>query len=192
MSTEVSSSGTKVIDHAVCAFCGCVCDDLTVTVENGRITGTKHACALGKAWLLGHTEENDQPAALIDGRPASFDKDFVRAWVTERCDPYKDAIPEIPRELVEQTSKVYVQAFEQITGKTFEPDLSEDTVLARIRKNLARGKPLPPGIAKRFDSRLQSQLPHYDGYEWQQVGTDVVLVAIATGIIYEVLQNVLD
>ncbi|VXB67285.1 conserved exported hypothetical protein [Pseudomonas sp. 8AS] len=61
-----------------------------------------------------------------------------------------------------------------------------------IRKNLARGKPLPPGIAKRFDSRLQSQLPHYDGYEWQQVGTDVVLVAIATGIIYEVLQNVLD
>lgn len=61
-----------------------------------------------------------------------------------------------------------------------------------IRKNLARGKPLPPGIAKRFDSRLQSQLPHYDGYEWQQVGTDVVLVTIATGIIYEVLQNVLD
>lgn len=61
-----------------------------------------------------------------------------------------------------------------------------------IRKNLARGKPLPPGIAKRFDSRLQNQLPHYDGYEWQQVGTDVVLVAIATGIIYEVLQNVLD
>ncbi|UUY06734.1 RcnB family protein [Pseudomonas sp. J452] len=61
-----------------------------------------------------------------------------------------------------------------------------------IRKNLARGKPLPPGIAKRFDSRLQGQLPYYAGYEWQQVGTDVVLVAIATGIIYEVLQNVLD
>lgn len=61
-----------------------------------------------------------------------------------------------------------------------------------IRKNLARGKPLPPGIAKRFDSRLQGKLPHYDGYEWQQAGTDVVLVAMATGIIYEVLQNVLD
>lgn len=61
-----------------------------------------------------------------------------------------------------------------------------------IAKNLARGKPLPPGIAKRFDSRLTSQLPHYDGYEWKQVGTDVVLVAIATGIVYEVLRNVLD
>lgn len=61
-----------------------------------------------------------------------------------------------------------------------------------IAKNLARGKPLPPGIAKNFDSRLVSQLPHYDGYRWQQVGTDVVLVAIATGIVYEVLRNVLD
>lgn len=61
-----------------------------------------------------------------------------------------------------------------------------------IRKNLARGKPLPPGIAKRFDSRLQGKLPHYDGYEWRQVGTDVVLVTLATGLIYEVLQNVLD
>lgn len=50
-----------------------------------------------------------------------------------------------------------------------------------IRKNLARGKPLPPGIAKRFDNRLLGQLPRYEGYEWQQVGTDVVLVTLATG-----------
>ncbi|WP_172146524.1 MULTISPECIES: anti-virulence regulator CigR family protein [Pseudomonas] len=61
-----------------------------------------------------------------------------------------------------------------------------------IAKNLARGKPLPPGIAKNFDGRVSSQLPHYDGYEWKQAGTDVILVAIATGIIYEVLRNVLD
>ncbi|MBS7663216.1 RcnB family protein [Pseudomonas lalucatii] len=61
-----------------------------------------------------------------------------------------------------------------------------------IAKNLARGKPLPPGIAKRFDPHLSRQLPHYEGYEWQQIGRDVVLVAIATGIVYEVLRNVLD
>jgi hypothetical protein len=61
-----------------------------------------------------------------------------------------------------------------------------------IAKNLARGKPLPPGIAKRFDPRLANQLPRYDGYEWKQIGRDVVLVAIATGIVYEVLRNVLD
>jgi hypothetical protein len=61
-----------------------------------------------------------------------------------------------------------------------------------IAKNLARGKPLPPGVAKNFDSRLINQLPRYEGYEWKQVGTDVVLVTIATGIVYEVLRNVLD
>ncbi|MDP3816784.1 anti-virulence regulator CigR family protein [Pseudomonas sp.] len=61
-----------------------------------------------------------------------------------------------------------------------------------IAKNLARGKPLPPGIAKNFDSRVTGQLPRYEGYEWKQIGTDVVLVTIATGIVYEVLRNVLD
>src|SRR3546814_1282787 len=34
---------------------------------------------------------------FADGeRPDSFDKDYVRSWVSARCDPYKDAIPEIP------------------------------------------------------------------------------------------------
>ncbi|ATE78550.1 hypothetical protein ACVK1X_002335 [Pseudomonas sp. PvR086] len=61
-----------------------------------------------------------------------------------------------------------------------------------IQKNLARGKPLPPGIAKKLDGRLLGQLPHYDGYEWQQAGTDLILVAIATGIIYEVLNGAFD
>lgn len=69
-------------------------------------------------------------------RPLSFDKDFVRAWVTERCDPYKDPIPEIPADLIEQTSKVYIQAYETITGQKFVPDLSGATVLERIRTNL--------------------------------------------------------
>ncbi|MDR6710888.1 Ni/Co efflux regulator RcnB [Pseudomonas hunanensis] len=61
-----------------------------------------------------------------------------------------------------------------------------------IQKNLARGKPLPPGIAKKLDGRLLGHLPRYDGYEWQQAGTDLILVAIATGIIYEVINGALD
>jgi hypothetical protein len=61
-----------------------------------------------------------------------------------------------------------------------------------IQKNLARGKPLPPGIAKKLDGRLNGRLPHYDGYEWQQAGTDLILVALATGLIYEVLNGAFD
>ncbi|MEN5143949.1 anti-virulence regulator CigR family protein [Pseudomonas juntendi] len=61
-----------------------------------------------------------------------------------------------------------------------------------IQKNLARGKPLPPGIAKKLDGRLLGQLPHYDGYEWMQAGADLILVAVATGLIYEVLNGAFD
>ena len=61
-----------------------------------------------------------------------------------------------------------------------------------IQKNLARGKPLPPGIAKKLDGRLLGQLPRYQGYEWMQVGVDLILVAVATGLIYEVLEGAFD
>jgi phosphoribosylaminoimidazole-succinocarboxamide synthase len=70
-------------------------------------------------------------------RPQSFDKDFVRAWVAERCDPYVDPIPEIPQSLVEETSKVYIKAYEAITGLPFVPDDSGQSPWDRVRANLA-------------------------------------------------------
>lgn len=71
-------------------------------------------------------------------RPESFDKDFIRSWVSARCDPYRDSIPKIPDEVVSQASRVYAQAYEAITGKKFLPDTSGHTVLDRIRSNLER------------------------------------------------------
>lgn len=70
-------------------------------------------------------------------KPESFDKDFVRNWVVARCDPYKDPLPDIPREVIEETAHVYIRAFETITGQTFEPPQSGVSPLDRIRKNLA-------------------------------------------------------
>jgi phosphoribosylaminoimidazole-succinocarboxamide synthase len=70
-------------------------------------------------------------------RPKSFDKDFIRAWVGERCDPYKDAIPAIPDSLIAETSAVYIKAFETITGQAFAADLTGATPLDRVRANLA-------------------------------------------------------
>ncbi|WP_431860408.1 phosphoribosylaminoimidazolesuccinocarboxamide synthase [Azospirillum sp.] len=71
-------------------------------------------------------------------RPESFDKDFVRTWVSQRCDPYKDPIPEIPDQLVLDTAAVYIHAYETITGQTFEVPAEVVPVLERIRGNLAR------------------------------------------------------
>lgn len=69
-------------------------------------------------------------------RPDSFDKDFVRAWVAQRCDPYKDEIPEIPEALIHQTSDVYIEAFETITGQAFARPTADEPVLDRVRRNL--------------------------------------------------------
>ncbi|MBT9372754.1 phosphoribosylaminoimidazolesuccinocarboxamide synthase [Rhizobium sp. CSW-27] len=78
------------------------------------------------------------PARFAAGeRPESFDKDFVRSWVAERCDPYKDEIPQIPAELIEQTAEVYRKAYAAITGKVLEPISPQTDILARLRTNLA-------------------------------------------------------
>lgn len=70
-------------------------------------------------------------------RPESFDKDFVRNWVVARCDPYKDPIPAIPPEIVLETSRVYIEAFERITGQRFAWPDPAVPILERVRRNLA-------------------------------------------------------
>jgi phosphoribosylaminoimidazole-succinocarboxamide synthase len=70
--------------------------------------------------------------------PETLDKDFLRRWVTARCDPYRDPIPEIPSEVILETARIYVDAYETITGKTFEPPSRDIPILARIRANLAQ------------------------------------------------------
>ncbi|OXE35860.1 MAG: phosphoribosylaminoimidazolesuccinocarboxamide synthase [Phenylobacterium zucineum] len=79
------------------------------------------------------------PQALADGtRPPSFDKDFVRSWVADRCNPYKDPIPEIPAELIAETSKVYISAYETLTGRIFDLPPTGEVIHDRIRRNLAQ------------------------------------------------------
>ncbi|EWY42188.1 phosphoribosylaminoimidazole-succinocarboxamide synthase [Skermanella stibiiresistens SB22] len=70
-------------------------------------------------------------------RPESFDKDFVRTWVTARCDPYKDEIPEIPGDVVLEAAALYIDVFERITGDSFPIPDEPKPVLERIRANLA-------------------------------------------------------
>ena len=70
--------------------------------------------------------------------PDTLDKDFLRRWVAARCNPYRDPIPLIPREVIAETARVYINAFETITGETFAPPQREVAVLDRIRANLRR------------------------------------------------------
>jgi phosphoribosylaminoimidazole-succinocarboxamide synthase len=68
--------------------------------------------------------------------PDSFDKDFVRRWVAARCDPYRDPIPAIPREIVAEAARIYISVFETITGDSFSFSGLDIPVLDRIRENL--------------------------------------------------------
>src|SRR2546425_10344308 len=68
----------KIVPDATCTFCGCVCDDMELTVEDNHITKAKNACVLGKAWFLNHHIE-ERPVAIIDGKPATFEEGIERA-----------------------------------------------------------------------------------------------------------------
>lgn len=52
--------------------------------------------------------------------PKSFDKEFLRLWFKDNCDPYNDKVlPEAPLEMVIELSKRYIQIFEQLSGEKF-------------------------------------------------------------------------
>jgi formylmethanofuran dehydrogenase subunit B len=68
----------NVVENATCTFCGCVCDDMELTVEDHKITKAKNACVLGKAWFLNHHVE-ERPVVTIEGKPATLDEGIERA-----------------------------------------------------------------------------------------------------------------
>ena len=57
---------------------------------------------------------------------------------------------------------------------------------------IVQGRPLPKGWGRPLHARQKQHVPHYQGYEWRQSGSDLVLIAAATGIVYAILDNVLN
>ena len=68
--------------------------------------------------------------------PQNVDKEFLRLWFVDNCDPYNDeTLPEAPEELVVELSSRYIYLYESITGGTFV--FPEDRpVQERINENL--------------------------------------------------------
>jgi phosphoribosylaminoimidazole-succinocarboxamide synthase len=73
---------------------------------------------------------------LTNQEPENIDKEFLRLWFKDHCDPYNDKVlPEAPLELVTELSHRYIRLYEMITGKSFEID-ENVAVKERMRKNL--------------------------------------------------------
>ncbi|HEX6104215.1 MAG TPA: hypothetical protein VFZ26_01445 [Gemmatimonadales bacterium] len=55
------------VAHVTCLGCGCACDDIVLTVRDGRIVDAERACPLGVAWF----GDGRVPGAVqVDGRQA--------------------------------------------------------------------------------------------------------------------------
>jgi phosphoribosylaminoimidazole-succinocarboxamide synthase len=68
-------------------------------------------------------------AAYQPGRPqASFDKQFVRDWLDSRAWDRTAPGPALPDDVVGGTRSRYVEAFERITGASFERYLRDDVI----------------------------------------------------------------
>jgi formylmethanofuran dehydrogenase subunit B len=68
----------QTFENIACTQCGCVCDDLRITIDQGRIVAAERACDMAAAWYLAQ-EARHPPAASIDGKPSPLDAAFVSA-----------------------------------------------------------------------------------------------------------------
>ena len=68
----MSDSGMTTVENVGCTMCGCVCDDLKLTVADGRVVGVSPGCALAEPWLLGQASW-DGPSCLVGEQPVLLD-----------------------------------------------------------------------------------------------------------------------
>jgi len=67
--------------------------------------------------------------------PEALDKEYVRRWLGDQGYRGDGPIPEIPAEVRCEAARRYIEAYEQISGSAFEPNVAEP--LTRIRRNLS-------------------------------------------------------
>ena len=69
-----------------------------------------HTCDSSRYWIK-NTYENK---FKNDIEPDKLDKDKIRDWVKNKCNPYTDKIPQIPEELKKNTINSYTEFYEKI------------------------------------------------------------------------------
>ena len=71
--------------------------------------------------------------------PENVDKEFLRLWFKDNCDPYNDeTLPDAPDDLVAELSRRYIFLFERITGQPFPFPAKDQPVSERIANNIQK------------------------------------------------------
>lgn len=94
-----------------------------------------HTPDSSRYWIAGSFEERIKKGL----EPENIDKEFLRLWFRDNCDPYKDEVlPDAPRELVSELAWRYIFLYETITGLKFDlPELKESKH-ERITRNVSQ------------------------------------------------------
>lgn len=94
-------------EDVICSFCGCLCDDLAVEVEDDKVTKVRHSCRLGANKLMGHERiKAPMVRAGEDLKEVSYQEAYDRAaeillcakhpllygWASTVCEAQKKGI----------------------------------------------------------------------------------------------------
>ena len=97
-----------------------------------RLVDEIHTPDSSRYWIADSYQDRFQKGE----NPENIDKEFLRLWFKDHCDPYNDKVlPKAPDDLVTELSRRYIFLYEKITGKSF-PFPDEGTqVTDRIQQN---------------------------------------------------------
>ena len=87
--------------------------------ENGEILliDEIHTPDSSRYWIADSFQQRMQEGQ----EPDNVDKEFLRLWFRENCNPYEDdVLPPAPDDLVIELSRRYIYLYEKITGRSFE------------------------------------------------------------------------
>jgi len=101
---------------------------------NGKLTliDEVHTQDSSRYWVATSYEERMSRGE----EPEYFDKEFLRLWYKEHCDPYKDKVlPEAPEAMRLELARRYIEIYEKLTGKEFQVTKPQD-IEERIQSNI--------------------------------------------------------
>ncbi|GMH17379.1 hypothetical protein Nepgr_019220 [Nepenthes gracilis] len=85
-------------------------------------------------WIAHSYEERFQNGL----EPENVDKEFLRLWFKDHCNPYEDKVlPDAPEELICELAWRYIFLFEKITGGKFVLPNAEMPIHDRISRNVS-------------------------------------------------------
>ncbi|KAK8552160.1 hypothetical protein V6N13_120579 [Hibiscus sabdariffa] len=93
-----------------------------------------HTPDSSRYWIANSYEERFQNGL----EPENVDKEFLRLWFRENCNPYEDKVlPDAPEELVCELAWRYIFLYETITKSRFEMPSMEEPIHDRISRNVS-------------------------------------------------------